>query len=87
MKIDLYACSRCGLIFAWKELPKHCPHCRREYSDPPVIVPAAMSVEIRNVQVMGRPAPNPIPSHFNLGEWCEHGNLARTICAECNQVS
>lgn len=88
MRVTLWQCDRCSLVFACDEPPKLCPACRNNYSGAVTIRLAGRDVEVASVRLFGD---NPLKDHsvtkgldsLRLGARCPHGWIASLLCPHC----
>ena len=87
MRVDLWKCDRCGLVFVADEPPKKCPACVRFFSGQVTIRLAGRDVEVESVKLYGE---NPLKKaavgleNLRLGIRCPHNYIADYLCNECS---
>ena len=87
MKVDLWVCDRCGLVFVSDDVPNVCMACLRHYSGTTVIRLLGRQIEVTSVRIYGDAAMRKATRGFGslrLGIRCPHGWAADYLCSECN---
>ncbi len=92
MRVTLFKCERCSLVWVADEPPGKCPKCNRNYSGEVTIRLAGQSVKIASVRLFGE---NPLRDRslqrgldtLRLGIRCPHGQIADYMCGECHATT
>ena len=87
MKVNLWKCDRCGLVFVSDDVPNVCMACLRHYSGTTVIRLLGREIQVESVRIYGDAAMRKATRGFgalSLGIRCPHGWAADYLCSECN---
>lgn len=84
MKVDLYQCGRCGLLFVPPEGYKNCPRCERHFSGQVKLILADRNVEVGEVRIVkARKIEKKGLESIDLGCRCPHNYLHPALCNQC----
>lgn len=88
MKVTLWKCQRCELVFASDNPPTQCPSCRLFYSGTVYFKLAGNDVQVDAIRTYGKsPLAKPEVQaglhRINIGCRCPHGWLHKSMCESC----
>ena len=89
MRVKLWKCDKCHLMWVDEQMPTVCPSCRRRKAGSVTISLASARVTIEHVRVYGaNPIADAISSRslegIDLGCRCPHGYISEKLCKTCN---